>query len=67
LSTSAAARWLVDALVGPQVAEIAVLDLSEAALRTAQAQLTAASAVSWIAADVMTWVPDRRHDPRSLT
>lgn len=56
------ASRLVDALVGLQVDEIAVLDLSEAALRTAQARLTAASTVSWIAADVTTWVPDRRYD-----
>lgn len=56
------ASRLVDALVRLQVADIAVLDLSEAALRTAQARLTAANGVSWIAADVTTWVPDRAYD-----
>ncbi len=40
------ASRLVDALVRLQVAEIAVLDLSEAALRTAQARLTSPGNVS---------------------
>lgn len=56
------ASRLVDALVGLKVAEISVLDLSEAALRTAQARLAEAGNVSWIASDVTTWVPDRHYD-----
>ena len=55
------ASRLVDALVALPVADITVLDVSAAALRTAQARLPAGSTVQWIAADVTTWLPDRRY------
>ena len=55
------ASRLVDALVALPVADITVLDVSAAALRTAQARLPAGSTVQWITADVTTWLPERRY------
>ena len=55
------ASRLVDALVALPVADITVLDVSAAALRTAQARLPAGSTVQWITADVTTWLADRRY------
>ena len=55
------ASRLVDALVALPVADITVLDVSAAALRTAQTRLPAGSTVQWITADVTTWLPERRY------
>src|SRR5262245_26329324 len=52
------ASRLADALVERQYHAITVLDVSEAALKTAKDRIgSAADAVTWIAADVTTWEP----------
>jgi SAM-dependent methyltransferase len=52
------ASRLVDALLDEGFEAVTVLDVSEAALATAQARLGArASMVCWVAADVTTWKP----------
>lgn len=56
------ASRLVDALVGLNLADITVLDLSEAALQTARSRLKNAGGINWIASDVTAWVPDRQYD-----
>lgn len=57
------ASRLVDALLAEGVRDIAVLDLSQAALDLAQERLGAAAAqVEWIPADVTTWRPARTYD-----
>lgn len=57
------ASRLVDALVEAGYADVTVLDLSSAALLTAQRRLGAqADRVAWIAADVTRWEPERRYD-----
>ena len=54
---------LVDHLVQRGYSHIAVLDVSSAALDTAQKRLGAqAAAVDWIAADITTWTPTDRYD-----
>jgi trans-aconitate methyltransferase len=57
------ASRLVDALVAHGFAAVTVLDLSEAALRSAKERLgeTGAS-VNWIAADATTWQPPQAFD-----
>jgi SAM-dependent methyltransferase len=57
------ASRLVDALTAKGFNHLAVLDLSEAALRSAQARLGASAAkVEWIVADVAAWEPRRLYD-----
>jgi SAM-dependent methyltransferase len=57
------ASRLVDALAGRDYAHLAVLDLSEAALKAAQQRLGArAVRVQWIAADVTKWQPREAFD-----
>jgi SAM-dependent methyltransferase len=57
------ASRLVDRLVGEGFADVAVLDLSAAALDKAKARLGAASAqVNWVIADVTAWQPARTYD-----
>jgi SAM-dependent methyltransferase len=63
------ASRLVDALLARGLADVSVLDLSAAALDRAKERLladpllaTRAARVSWIAADVTSWRPDRRYD-----
>lgn len=56
------ASRLVDALLGWPLTDITVLDLSAAALATAQARLRGAERVHWIVADVTKWMPERRYD-----
>lgn len=57
------ASHLVDHLVQRGFRNVAVLDVSSAALATAQAHLgTSASAVDWIAADITTWAPTRLYE-----
>lgn len=57
------ASRLVDALLARGFAAITVLDLSEAALRSAKARLGAQGAsVHWVAADVTDWVPPQAFD-----
>ncbi|WP_319799159.1 class I SAM-dependent methyltransferase, partial [Nitrobacter sp.] len=54
---------LVDHLVKRGFRNVAVLDVSSAALAKAQARLGAsASAVDWIAADITTWAPMRFYE-----
>lgn len=54
---------LVDELLHAGYEQITVLDLSETALRRAQARLGSASGnVSWIRGDVTSWTPPRRWD-----
>ncbi len=53
---------LVDHLVQRGYSHIAVLDVSDAALATAQARLGAqAEAVDWIAADITRWTPKEHY------
>ncbi|MEW6639035.1 MAG: class I SAM-dependent methyltransferase [Pseudomonadota bacterium] len=57
------ASRLVDALLAQGFRDLTVLDLSSAALATAQARLgRAADRVTWIAADVTTWQPPQAYD-----
>jgi 2-polyprenyl-3-methyl-5-hydroxy-6-metoxy-1,4-benzoquinol methylase len=57
------ASRLVDALVTRGYQAVTVLDLSEAALRTAKDRIgQGAQAVTWIAADVTTWEPTGQYD-----
>jgi 2-polyprenyl-3-methyl-5-hydroxy-6-metoxy-1,4-benzoquinol methylase len=57
------ASRLVDALAGRGYEHLTVLDLSEAALQTAQQRLGARAAqVQWIAADVTKWQPAKPFD-----
>lgn len=57
------ASRLVDALVLAGYAEVTVIDLAEAALARARARMgDAASRVTWVAADITSWVPFRFWD-----
>lgn len=57
------ASRLVDSLVARGFRAVTVLDLSEAALRTAQARLgQGAASVCWLVADVTTWEPSQAYD-----
>ena len=56
------ASRLVDALVEFGQAHVSVLDLSRAALETANSRLVDAARVQWIVSDVTVWTPDRRYD-----
>lgn len=65
------ASRLPDRLLDLGLVDIAVLDLSAAALQASQARLASrARDVSWIVADVVTWRPDREfgvwHDRAAL-
>lgn len=54
---------LVDALLERGHADLTVLDLSGAALKTAQQRLGAKAApVRWIEADITRWTPERTYD-----
>lgn len=57
------ASSLVDALLDEGFTQVAVLDVAETALEQAKARLgPRAARVTWIAADVTAWTPDRRFD-----
>ncbi|WP_425905470.1 class I SAM-dependent methyltransferase [Nitrobacter sp. TKz-YC02] len=57
------ASRLVDSLVAKGFRAVTVLDLSESALKTAQARLGQDSAlVRWLVADVTTWEPTQEYD-----
>lgn len=57
------ASRLVDSLVAKRFKAVTVLDLSEAALKTAQARLGRdAASVRWLVADVTTWEPSQEYD-----
>ena len=57
------ASRLVDSLVAKGFQSVTVLDLSEAALKTAQARLgQGASPVRWLVADVTSWEPSQEYD-----
>ncbi|QPF89556.1 class I SAM-dependent methyltransferase [Bradyrhizobium commune] len=57
------ASRLVDRLVDRGCRDVTVLDLAEAALRTAKGRLGArADRVHWIAADATIWEPERAYD-----
>jgi len=57
------ASRLVDTLLADGYRAMTVLDLSEAALKTAKDRIgPAANAVTWIAADVTTWQPVEQYD-----
>lgn len=57
------ASRLVDSLVAKGFRAVTVLDLSEAALKTAQARLgQGAASVRWLVADATTWEPCQEYD-----
>ncbi|MDX1000827.1 methyltransferase domain-containing protein [Sinorhizobium medicae] len=56
------ASRLVDALVESGQAHVSVLDLSAAALETANSRLADAVRTQWIVSDVTAWTPDRQYD-----
>jgi ubiquinone/menaquinone biosynthesis C-methylase UbiE len=57
------ASRLVDSLVAKGFRTVTVLDLSEAALKTAQARLgQGAACVRWLVADATTWEPSQEYD-----
>lgn len=54
---------LAEALVGLDWDDVSVLDVSDAALAIARERLgDSATAVEWIASDVISWEPSRRYD-----
>ncbi len=54
---------LVDGLIASEYSDVTVLDLSAAALETSKRRLgDAAQRVSWIAADILSWRPERTWD-----
>ncbi len=54
---------LAGALLAKGLHNVTVLDLSQVALDTARERLgRAAEIVTWISADITSWVPDRRYD-----
>jgi ubiquinone/menaquinone biosynthesis C-methylase UbiE len=56
------ASRLVDALVESGQAHVSVLDLSSAALETANSRLVDGARALWIVSDVTVWTPDRQYD-----
>jgi len=56
------ASVLVDRLVARGFTDVTVLDIAEPALAVARARLGGDAPVTWVAADVRTWVPARRYD-----
>lgn len=57
------ASRLADGLLAEGYTDLTVLDLSETALDRAKARIgSRAGGVSWIAADILEWVPQRRWD-----
>ncbi len=57
------ASTLVDVLLGAGYEDVTVLDISGAALETAQRRLGDASRrVTWLRRDLLQWEPDRRYD-----
>jgi len=56
------ASRLVDALAESGRAHVSVLDLSAAALKTANSRLAGAARTQWIVSDVTAWAPDRQCD-----
>jgi SAM-dependent methyltransferase len=63
LDVGGGASRLVDHLIAAGYEDVAVLDLSVAALAAARARLgAAAERVAWIAADVTAWTPPRAYD-----
>ena len=52
---------LVDRLVAGGFGDVTVLDVSEAALRDAQARIGEAPGVTWLHKDVLEWRPARRY------
>lgn len=57
------ASRLVDSLIAKGFRAVTVLDLSEAALMTAQARLgQGAASVRWLVADATTWEPSQEYD-----
>ncbi|MCE3257300.1 MAG: Methyltransferase type 12 [Nitrobacter vulgaris] len=57
------ASRLVDNLIAKHFRAVTVLDLSEAALNTAQARLGRdAASVRWLVADITTWEPTQEYD-----
>lgn len=59
LDVGSGASTLVDELLLAGYTDLAVLDVSEAALAIAQKRLTAAERVTWIVADITNWKPSR--------
>jgi SAM-dependent methyltransferase len=55
------ASALVDALLAAGHRDVTVLDISASALAEAQRRVGHFSSVSWLVADVLTWVPTRQY------
>jgi len=56
------ASVLVDRLVARGFTDVTVLDIADPALAVGRARLGADAPVTWVAADVLTWVPARHYD-----
>ena len=56
------ASVLVDRLLARGFTDLTVLDIAEPALATGRARVGAGAPVTWVAADVLTWVPIRHYD-----
>jgi SAM-dependent methyltransferase len=56
------ASRLVDRLIEAGFDDIAILDISEAALEAARGRLGGGAAVVWIVSDIRAWRPARRYD-----
>lgn len=60
VDVGAGASVLVDRLLERGYSDVTVLDVAEAALAVSRSRLGAAAGVSWVVADVLDWVPERR-------
>jgi trans-aconitate methyltransferase len=56
------ASLLVDHLLARGFDDVSVLDVSEAAMRSARSRLTSTAPVTWVRDDVLTWRPQRGFD-----
>jgi len=56
------ASVLVDRLVARGFTDVTVLDIADPALAVARARLGGDAPVTWVAGDVLTWVPARHYD-----
>jgi SAM-dependent methyltransferase len=56
------ASLLVDHLLERGFDDVSVLDVSDAALRSARSRLTSTAPVTWVRDDVLTWRPQRGFD-----
>jgi trans-aconitate methyltransferase len=62
IDVGAGASNLIDSLATLGFSDLSVLDISPAALDLSRRRLGANALVTWLAADLLEWVPTRRYD-----